>query len=367
MVEQVCPLIKHRTNVRIFGRTGKGLRRFGLVHGVPCERFPAGKGGKKYISAVYLRLKTLRPDLIQVENRPRFAYFLKKKMPKSRVWLYLHSTTFISKRHIGTQQLARSLRAVDRIVVNSVFLKNHIGEQFPGLKGKISVNHLGVDPDSFTSRWSKKGGQLREGWLRKHGMQGRKIILFLGRLIPMKGVHHLLRVVPDIVKEEPSALFVIVGSAFYGSKRKTPYVRKLERAAKPYSKHVRFIPYVPYDQVARWFGAADIAVVPSSAREAFGLVNVEAMAAGIPVIATRAGGMKEIVADGETGYLLDPNMLQSQLKSRLTQLLRDETLRKRLGKASAERVREQFTWQHTADRWIKMIESEVAHNTAESY
>jgi spore coat protein SA len=100
---------------------------------------------------------------------------------------------------------------------------------------------------------------------------------------------------------------------------------------------------------------ADVAVVPSGQREAFGLVNVEAMSCGVPVVATRAGGMKEIIRNGVTGYLVRQSRVESDLKEKLLLLLSDKQLRQRLGKRSRERVEQTFTWQHTADRWVKLL------------
>jgi spore coat protein SA len=107
--------------------------------------------------------------------------------------------------------------------------------------------------------------------------------------------------------------------------------------------------------VPDWFLAADVAVVPSGTREAFGLVNVEAMACGLPVVATRAGGMKEIIEDGVTGFLVDPERLHEEMLVRLLVLLKDETLRVTMGARSRERVERRFTWHHSAARWLELL------------
>lgn len=98
-----------------------------------------------------------------------------------------------------------------------------------------------------------------------------------------------------------------------------------------------------------------MAIVPSGQREAFGLVNVEAMATGLPVVATRAGGMKEIVRDGVTGYLISQQNLESELKAKLHALLESSELRASMGKKSRERVERNFTWQHTGRSWMNVL------------
>jgi spore coat protein SA len=103
---------------------------------------------------------------------------------------------------------------------------------------------------------------------------------------------------------------------------------------------------------------ADVVVVPSAEREAFGLVNAEAMAAGVPVVATRAGGIPEIVVDGQTGYLVDPKRPAPELKDRVLAVLTDDALRREMGERGRERVREHFTWDRSAAGWLEVLEAE---------
>jgi spore coat protein SA len=109
--------------------------------------------------------------------------------------------------------------------------------------------------------------------------------------------------------------------------------------------------------MGNWFRAADVVVVPSAENEAFGLVNVEAMACGIPVVATRAGGIKEIIRHRETGFLLDPERLKPELIQTVNRLLKDEGLARRMGELSADYAAKNFTWKHTADRYAQLLAS----------
>jgi len=360
VVEQVVPLVQHRLHCYIFGRTVKHLPSYGTVHGVPCYRVPYGSGAR-YIQAVIMHLLFLRPDIIQVENRPRYVLAIKKRMPHACVFLYLHSMTYISKTVIPDRTLRHALQCADQIMVNSMFMKEHLISRFRDMEAKIVVNHLGVNPEQFQLHKSEFGYRnVTNDWKIRQGLSGRRIILFAGRLNPQKGVHHLLEAMRYIALIEPSAVLVIVGSAFYGSRRRTAYVRKLERMAQRISHHVRFIPFVPYDEIARWFSISDVVVVPSVRDEAFGLVNVEAMAAGVPVVAARTGGIREIVQHHITGFLVDTQQLTKELVPYILYILRDASLQHRLGQAGAERVQKYFTWQHTADRWASLIEQHAS-------
>ncbi|WP_281889222.1 glycosyltransferase family 4 protein [Paenibacillus sp. YYML68] len=355
VVEQVSRRLGNRLKLVVVGRKSRLRPAKERCNGVHYRRVPA-PSPRVYIQSVSRLLKPMRPRLIQVENRPRFARLLRRKHPKSRIWLSLHSITFVSRPHMGRKELRRCLAAVDRIIVNSQFLGNEIARRVPEARGKIKVNYLGVDPDRFVSRWTEEGAVKREQFLEKQGLTGKKIIVYVGRLIPIKGVHHLLEAMPEIVARVPNAMLLVVGSAYYGSSRVTPYVRRLQQMAAGFKANVRFIPYVPHDEVDDWFRLGDVLVVPSSRNEAFGLVNVEAMAAGVPVVASRAGGMPEIIAEGVTGFTVEPELIVPGIVERVSRLLLDEPLARQLGECSVQRVREHFTWSCTADRWVSMVQ-----------
>jgi glycosyltransferase involved in cell wall biosynthesis len=100
---------------------------------------------------------------------------------------------------------------------------------------------------------------------------------------------------------------------------------------------------VPHDELLRMYSRAAVVAVPSR-REGFGVVCAEAMAHGRPVVASAVGGLLDLVVDGETGLLVEPGDV-SGLRAALERLLGDEQLRRRLGAAGRERVREGFSWE----------------------
>ncbi|SDN60402.1 Glycosyltransferase involved in cell wall bisynthesis [Paenibacillus sp. yr247] len=302
-----------------------------------------------YISAISQQIANLKPAIIQVENRPHFVRYLRKRYPRCVISLVLHSNLFISKPHISSKQLTECLAATDVIIVNSDYLKQSVRDKVPSVAHKIVTQHLGVDVSRFTSRWSPEGSESRRKLLQKLGYENRKIILFVGRLIPKKGVHHLLKAMQTIIETEPNTVLVLVGSAFYGSRRLTEYVKRLYREGSTMPQHVRFIPYVSHLDIPKWYHIADVVTVPSEEGEAFGLVNVEAMASGIPVVATRSGGIQEVIADGTVGYLIDFEGLEADLPRYLLRLLENEELRRAMGELGIQRVNQLFTWEKAAE------------------
>ncbi|CAM4274280.1 glycosyltransferase family 4 protein [Paenibacillus alkaliterrae] len=354
VIEKFAPLLKPYAEPRIYGRLGKRLPRQGQFNGVVCERFPA-RNKQRYVQEVAQSIKRFSPNVIDVENRPQYVLTMKRMNPGKRVWLYLHSSTFILPACISPAKLHKCLQAADKIIVNSEFLRRVVVSKAPEVVAKMRVIYPGVDTERFPSQHSAEGAAIRDRLRQNRGLSGKKVVLFMGRLIPLKGVHHLLNIVPQLAQTHPELVVVIVGSPFYGSHRKTAYARKLERIAQRSPGNVRFVPYVPHTEVPGWMLVADVAVVPSGQREAFGLVNVEAMSCGVPVVATRAGGMKEIIRNGVTGYLVNQGRIEAELKEKLHLLLSDKQLRERLGRRSRERVEQTFTWRHTADRWLKLL------------
>jgi len=360
VIEYLAPrLDRRRFHPRIYGRTGRGIKRVGSVGGVRIERFPASDK-RAYVRAVGAAMKKFRPDLIQVENRPLYALRLRRLYPRTTIWLSLQSKTFIGRRHIRKADLKRSMAAADRVIVNSHWLRRTVAKRVPEAACKLRVVHLGVDLERFRPPWHSGIAERRRRLREARGWTDRTVVLFMGRLIPRKGAHHLLAVLPKLAEAHPDVLLAVVGSPFYGSHRETAYSRRLKRMARGMNRHVKFVPYAPYTKVPDWFLASDIAVVPSRPGEAFGLVNVEAMASGLPVVASRVGGIVEVVEDGVTGYLVDPENMEAELLARIGELVRDPELRRRMGEAGRKRVEENFTWDRTAEAWMELYERDGA-------
>ncbi|GIQ68506.1 glycosyltransferase family 1 protein [Xylanibacillus composti] len=340
---------------------------------VVSRRFP-GQAGKKEVQGVeHIRLRArpgaaycrkaaaaacqCKPSLLQIENRPSWVRMFKKKLKHSPVWLSLHSTTFIQPAKLSAARAQQELAAADRILVNSRYLKEHLLSQFELPAEKILVNHLGVDAGQFVPRHSARGQKLREELLSRLGYRDKQVVLFVGRLREQKGVHLLLEAVPKIIEHCPDIVVAIVGSPYYNKYSLTPYVANLHRLGNRYPHAVRFVPFVHHHQLPRWYAAADVCVVPSTHDEAFGLVNVEAMAAGVPVVAAASGGISEVVLDGQTGFLLPPEQLKHNLADAIVRLLKDQPLAAALGEGGRRRVAEHFTWEASARRLQELYRS----------
>jgi glycosyltransferase involved in cell wall biosynthesis len=182
----------------------------------------------------------------------------------------------------------------------------------------------------------------------------REGILFVGRLTPHKGVDRLLQALPQ------GAQLRIVGSTGHDPRPpESGYPRLLRQLAQ--GRDVHFVGAVSDVDLSALYRSATVLAVPSVERtcygrsirvsELLGLVALEAMASGTPVVASRVGGLAEVVEDGVTGFLVPPEDTRA-LRERLAELLRDATLARRLGNNARELVVERFTWAKVAERCL---------------
>jgi spore coat protein SA len=269
-------------------------------------------------------LRRLRPrDIVWIHNRPEFAVALTPHVHRagSRVVLHLHNSHLVE----GPERLMRQVR-VDRLVFVSEFLRRQAHDKFPEA-GASSVLYNGADESIF----------YPAGDGRTHSAP--VTVLFAGRLVEDKGVHVLLDAMKLLEAEKVPLQAIIVGSSGFGMSEETEYIRRL-KATKPGT--VEFLPYCTGKALGDLFRAADMFCSPSIWDEPFGLVNVEALASGLPVVSTLGGGANEIFARG--GGILVERRSASDLASALRRLAESPELRTRLGRQGYAAFLERFTW-----------------------
>jgi glycosyltransferase involved in cell wall biosynthesis len=182
----------------------------------------------------------------------------------------------------------------------------------------------------------------------------RRGILFVGRLTPHKGVDRLIEALPE------DAGLRVVGSAGHDpNPPERDYPNLLRRLAA--QRRVEFLGVVPDPDLPPLYRSAQVLALPSVQRtcyerdvavaELLGLAAIEAMASGTPVVASRLGGVPEVVEHGVTGFLVEPGNVV-ELRGRLAQVLGDRRLAERLGQNARERFLEKFTWEACADRCL---------------
>ncbi len=184
---------------------------------------------------------------------------------------------------------------------------------------------------------------------QQYDLMGKPVLLSVGRLTERKGHKLILNILPQLLKQHPKLQYVIVGTGeCYKILRK-----QIDQLGL--SEHVVFTGRVDDDELHAWYHVCDVFVLGNRALqndiEGFGMVFLEAGAAGKPVVGGRSGGGVEAVQDGVTGYLTDPENAED-LTEKLNQLLHNASLRERMGKAGQQWARF-FLWSHR----VKQIES----------
>lgn len=225
----------------------------------------------------------------------------------------------------------------DRFLAVSSYSASTLGVR----SDRVSVIHGGVDVDRFRPAEAERDG-----------------VLYIGRLTPHKGVDVLIRSLP------PGVSLTVAGSTGHdNAPPERDYPALLERLAR--GRPVEFVRPVPEADLPALYQRARAFVLPTvgvtcygrriAIPELLGLSALEAMASGTPVIASRLGGIPEIVRDGETGFLVEPGD-PTALRTAIERVVGDDRLAAEMGKAARADVLDRFTWDHCARRCLAVYE-----------
>ncbi len=204
------------------------------------------------------------------------------------------------------------------------------------LEGARRVRTIPTVPPMVPAASEERAEAVR----RAHGLENRRVVLYVGKFSPGKGTADFLAAAERVASALPDALFVLVGDG---------------PLAVPAAPSIRRLGPLPNAEVLALYAAADVVVVPSVIPDSLSRVILEAMAAGRPVVGTRVGGTPELIADGVTGLLVeraDPGGLARAIEKLLT----DEALRRALGAEARRRVEERFGAATSVDRLLALYD-----------
>jgi glycosyltransferase involved in cell wall biosynthesis len=227
----------------------------------------------------------------------------------------------------------------------------------------LHVIHNGLDVQRFVKQeLNPKEIQALRGTIA--GM-GEKVVLFAGRLNPMKGISALFASASEVVKERPDVRYVMVGEA--DSRDFMQVIKRLFEQYPHLKDKVKLLGKVPRQQLAILYRIADIFLMPSL-YEPFGWVAIEAMAAGLPLVSVDVGGPSEIVQHGQTGLLATIHARQTgphevdvmQLAEAQITLLNDNALAKQLGSNGRQRVITEFSLDKMVRKTLDVYRSTIS-------
>ncbi len=250
-------------------------------------------------------------------------------------------------RTYGEEQV---VAAADMLVANTDLEARQLVDLYDADPARVEVVHPGVDLGVFRP---VDRAEARAGL----GLPAdAHVLLFAGRIQPLKAPDVLLRSVAVLLEQRPHLrgdLVVPVVGGPSGSGLDRPESLAALAADLGIGDLVRFVPPVSQVELARWYAAASLVAVPSY-NESFGLVAVEAQACGTPVVAAGVGGLTTVVRDRHSGLLVDGHDPQDWARA-LESIVLDEDLRSRLGAGALAQAR-QFSWEATAERTLEVYE-----------
>lgn len=194
-----------------------------------------------------------------------------------------------------------------------------------------------------------------------------RMLLYVGRIEPLKGIDVLIEAISEmrdrgVLEEIPFCLSLIGGESDASSEVENMELIRLQELRRRYNLEglITFLGKKSQDTLPYYYSAAEAVVVPSQ-YESFGMVALEAMACGTPVVASQVGGLAFLIQDGRTGYMV-PSNEPTQLADRLTRLLKDQKLRQQMGKNAAELARN-YSWEIIARKIVELYNQVIADQT----
>jgi glycosyltransferase involved in cell wall biosynthesis len=228
------------------------------------------------------------------------------------------------------------LKKADAVIVLTEDMKKDVGAF---CDRDVSVIPNGVDLEKFNNL-SKKDlrAKLQIG-------PDEKVITFIGRLHPVKGVLYLIKAMNLVKDKEPKAKLLLIGDGEdRDALKETANKLNLER-------FVTFLQQIPAQNIPEYTVASDVFVLPSLS-EGFPLTVLEAMASGLPIVTTRVRGLPEIVTEGENGFLVEPKNPQ-QLAEKILLILKNDELRLKMSLNNREKAK-QYRWESVVDKLEKI-------------
>lgn len=331
---------------------------------------------REYFSQVARDLAETRPDIVHVPEQLQFAPLFKRVLPGVKVVTHVHQDQLAT---LDRELLPHGMAELDAVATVSEFVSARARSRLPEMAARIHTVGNGVDVVRFSP-----GARARD--LRGRERRRRPLrLLYVGRIAPDKGVHLLTETVDRLVREglrleltligkpglmpydllsrllrgDPPALAAV--QEFYGSSLRTWLAKEVLRRGRSYhdalrarlspaaAACMRFLGTVPQPELIRAYREADLLVLPSVWQESYGLPVAEAMACGVPVLASASGGVPELLADGVTGRLV-PRLDAPALASALRELASDPPRLRTMGRAARARAERLLTWTRSAER-----------------
>jgi len=289
-------------------------------------------------------------QMIHIHNRWQFIPVISFFNPKAKILFHIHQ---LSALNMSDRQVKILRKKIDIFAGCSEFLSRRMRERFNVDAKHTVVIHPGMCEEDFYPIAPEEKEKLRI----KHDCQMKKVILYAGRLAENKGAHVVIEALDQINRDD--VLLIIAGGATYSDNSKTDYLRQLEHMPASLKGKVRFVGFIPHDQLVEYFWISDIFAFPSQVEEGLGQSLTEAMLCTLPVVGSDRGGIGEVIQDGVNGYLIQEYDDTHIWKERLERLLNDSSRCREFGVRGRERVQLDFPWPKVSERMTKIYDQHL--------
>ncbi len=346
MIDGIVPFF-HDHQLTIFSISDQSLPNTEKQSFIEYIRFPK----ETYINDVADEIKKQQFHVIHVFNRPSHISLYKESSPNSKFVLSLHNDMF-SELKLTREEGLKAIECADAITTVSKYIKQTIVKRFPHASHKVHVIYSGVDLKKYQTVFETQGKIIRKRVRKQYNLQGKQVILFIGRLSKTKGPHLLIKALDHLITKYPDIVLVIVGGKWFSDNTVDDYVQSLFDLSSRFSTRVLFTKYVPTEKIPEHLVMADIFVCSSQWHEPLARVHYEAMAAGVPIITTNRGGNGEVIQHGENGLVINDYDNPKAFADAIDYLFSNPSKKKSFGMLGREYVNKQFQFQHVADRLL---------------
>ncbi|MCW8801928.1 MAG: glycosyltransferase family 4 protein [Candidatus Bathyarchaeota archaeon] len=358
-------LVKQKHDVHLFTLDFPGAPNYEEMDGIKVYRASTELGHPNFLTWVLMfnhflskRMadvtKTVDFDVMHVHDwLAAFSGISFKHYLKKPIVLTMHSTEVGRAQGLHSPD-SFSINGIewwatyeaDRVIVCSHSMKEEICNHFNLPREKVDIIPNAIDASNYEIPVDR--GAVRQrygiGW-------GEKLILCVGRLVPQKGVEYFIRAIPLIAKKYPEAKFIIVGEGWSRD------LLEAEAQASGYANKIAFTGFASDKQVIELMTSADVLVVPSI-YEPFGIVALEGMATGVPVVASQVGGLAEVIDHDKTGVFVYPRSPES-LAWGIDKVLSDPDHAKMLTKNAKEKLHKAYSWEAVAMKTVEVYKKVV--------
>lgn len=288
-----------------------------------------------------------KADCIVFAACPQWAPILREANPEARLVFFERSDWL----RVAPQSIEACLACIDVIICPYTSLAERIAQRFPVMKARLQVVYDGVDLEAF----------------KPQKIRPRHRILYVGRISPERGVHQLVEAFRLLRERYTDAELLLVGSVERTEREYllgTPYGRphhfvsgrgRYGRRIQDLGRSLRglLLPgQIEHRELPQIYATSSLMVMPHLVDSASGLALVEAMAVGIPTVATRKGPAPELVQDGRTGLLIEPGRV-GEIVAAVEKIFDSRELAGKMGEAARARAEASFSWETITGRCLE--------------